>query len=527
MRKTFYYNETINMGFCIMASQPNLTNEVEKKEIKKPQPGPQSAFLSSPADIAIFGGSAGGGKTAALLMEAVRYTENPNFGAVIFRRTSPEITNPGGLWDESQIFYGDITGAKPTMGKTLWEFKSGAKVVFKHMQHEKDKFAWQGSQICLICFDELVHFTATQFFYMLSRNRSTCGIRPYIRATCNPDSKSWVKDFIGWWIDPNTGFPIPERSGVLRWMIRHGDSIIWGDSPKEIFDYVREHKLDVGKDGAKINIQPKSVTFIAATLYDNKILMEKDPSYLASLMALPYVERERLLGGNWNISMDKGIIKKEWIRYYKKDALPHVIRWTWSLDTAVKEEQANDYSCLQLWAECENGFYLVKLVLEKMEYPKLKSKTLSLFAAHPAHEVLIEDKASGQQLIQDFRPTKLPVIAMMPGRNMGKTKVERVNLTSTMWEAGKVFIPEDEPWAAQFITNMLNFPEVEHDDDVDACSQFLSRAIQMGRFLVDDIGAPSVPSGKIVGTGMPTEAFEDDINEYGDLVNNGYGLALP
>src|SRR5436305_14925946 len=75
-----------------------------------------------------------------------------------------------------------------------------------------------------VCFDELTHFTAHQFFYMVSRNRSTCGVRPYIRATCNPDADSWVADFLAWWIDPQTGLPIPERAGVLRYYIRVAES---------------------------------------------------------------------------------------------------------------------------------------------------------------------------------------------------------------------------------------------------------------------------------------------------------------
>src|SRR4029077_9839556 len=80
---------------------------------------------------------------------------------------------------------------------------------FSHLQLATSVYDWQGAQITLICFDELAHFTAHQFFYLLSRNRSTCGIKPYIRATCNPDADSWVAEFLAWWIDPETGFPIP------------------------------------------------------------------------------------------------------------------------------------------------------------------------------------------------------------------------------------------------------------------------------------------------------------------------------
>src|SRR5215831_3218950 len=75
------------------------------------QPGPQTDFLRSPADIVIYGGAAGGGKTVGLIIEPLRYVRRVvNFTAVFFRRTTPQITNPGGLWDESQNFYPRLGG---------------------------------------------------------------------------------------------------------------------------------------------------------------------------------------------------------------------------------------------------------------------------------------------------------------------------------------------------------------------------------------------------------------------------------
>lgn len=288
----------------------------------KPQAGPQERFLASPADIIVFGGAAGGGKSYALLLEAMRNYKNPGYGAVIFRRTHKQITDEGGLWDKSGELY-PLVGGQP-FGKNQWVFPSGAKITFSHMQHEKNKYDWDGSQIPLICFDELIHFSEQQFWYMMSRNRSTCGVPPYIRATCNPDSDSWVATLIAWWIDQESGYPIPERSGVIRWFVRIDGKLVWSTRRADL----EERYPDQG---------PQSLTFIGSTLSDNTILMAKDPGYRAKLMGLPLVEKERLLGGNWKVRPDAGL-KFPRDKWKLIDAIPlGVQNWVRFWDKAYTE----------------------------------------------------------------------------------------------------------------------------------------------------------------------------------------------
>src|SRR5690606_25652328 len=93
-----------------------------------------------------------------------------------------------------------------------WHFPSGALIKFSHLEHEQDIYNHQGGQYCLIIFDELTHFTRKQFIYLLSRNRSTCGVRPYVRATCNPDPESFVAELIEWWIDGEEKLPNGEKN---------------------------------------------------------------------------------------------------------------------------------------------------------------------------------------------------------------------------------------------------------------------------------------------------------------------------
>ena len=280
------------------------------------QPGPQTAFLQSAADICIFGGAAGCGKTFVLIAEALRHVGRvANFAAVFFRRTTPQITNPGALWDQTMTFCPQL-GGTPHVGVHEWRWPNGSKIKFSHLQFETTVHDWQGAEIALICFDELTHFTAHQFFYMVSRNRSTCGVKPYIRATCNPDADSWVAEFLAWWIDQETGFPIPERAGVLRYYLRVSDDIVWADRAEDLRRYMpRPEDLPPGVDPPR----PISVTFIPGTVFDNPALLRVNPDYVASLLSLPLVERARLLDGNWKIRPAAGL-------YFKRDGVPLSMR---------------------------------------------------------------------------------------------------------------------------------------------------------------------------------------------------------
>ena len=272
-----------------------------EKIIIKPQEGPQEKFLATSADICIYGGAAGGGKTYGLLLEPLRHMNNSDYNATIFRRDYTQVTSPGGLWDSSRKIYRYVKGASSLKTPKLhWVFRKGASVNFAHLGRDEDCDNWQGSQLTMIGFDELTHFSEYQFFYMLSRNRTDSGIKPYVRATCNPDADSWVADFISWWIDQETGYPIPERSGVIRWMVRINEAVTWFDSREEAV----QGAIENGVKQKQAETMPKSVTFISSTLHDNKILMKNDPGYLANLQAMALVQRERRQRDRWQDKPD-------------------------------------------------------------------------------------------------------------------------------------------------------------------------------------------------------------------------------
>src|SRR6516164_5895067 len=115
-------------------------------------------------------------------------------------------------------------------------------------------------------------------------------------------------EFVAWWIDQETGLPIPERAGVLRYYVRVAEKTVWADRPEELIDQmIRRQDMPPGADP----LRPISVTFIPAKVHDNPALLRVNPEYLTWLLSLPLLERERLLGGNWKIRPAAGLYFKQ------------------------------------------------------------------------------------------------------------------------------------------------------------------------------------------------------------------------
>jgi len=445
----------------------------------RPQPGPQLQFLSSAADIAVYGGAAGGGKTWALLMEPLRHIENPGFGAVFFRRTTVQVRNEGGLWDESYKLYAEIGGV-PRKSALAWRFPSGASVSFRHLEYDKSVYGWQGAQIPLICFDELTHFSERQFWYLVSRNRSTCGVRPYVRATCNPDADSWVASFIAWWIDPATGLPIPERAGVLRWFVRIGDALVWADRREDLAD----HLDPMGRSP----IPPKSLTFVPAKLTDNAALMAADPGYLANLMAQPTVERERLLLGNWKVRPAAGLyFQRGWCKLV--DAAPvelDVVRG-WDLAATPKTEHNDpDWTCgTKIGRDRRTGRFIVLHHVRTRDTPAKIQALIKNTASQDGPSVEISlPQDPGQAGKAQIAALTLALEGFV-ARGTPETgdKLTRFGPFSAQAQAGNVDVLRGL-WNEDWFTALEGFPEASHDDDADATARafnaFLHRLNSQG-----------------------------------------------
>lgn len=420
-------------------------------------------------------GAAGGGKSWALLYEALRHVDNPKFEAVIFRRNSNQILNAGGLWDASFEIYQKYPGAQAVKSPSpYWKFPSGAKISFRHLERDESVHKWQGTEICLLEFDELTHFTEKMFFYMLSRNRSTCGVEPYVRASCNPDADSFVARFIEWWIDPDTGYAIPERSGKIRYMARVNEEIVWGDTPEEVVRIANEADYDVEITEDDI----KSVSFVASNVYDNQVLLKTNKGYLANLKALSIVERERLLYGNWKIKAAKGL-------FFPRSALPplldtvptDVTRWVRAWDLAATDtDEGGDpaYTASVLLGKRKDGTYvLADATNHRLKAEKVREIVKQCAASDKAKYKRVRTRLS-QDPGQAGKEQAQSYIKMLAGFNVvavkeSGDKQSRAEPFAAQWQAGNVSVVAG-PWTETLLGQYESFPESKFKDLVDAGS---------------------------------------------------------
>lgn len=222
----------------------------------RPHPGKQEEYCSRGEFEALFGGAAGGGKSDALVALATRFVGHPQFRGLLLRRTFPQLQE---IIDRCWQQYPDLGGVYRST-EHRWYFPSGAMINLGHMQHEDDKYNYQGKQFHFIGFDELTQFTESQYLYLFSRARGVDpNIPTLIRATTNPGGIGhvWVKNRF---VDvASPGQPFVDRGTGL------------------------------------------SRVFIPALVYDNPTLCDADPGYIARLEALPDIEKRRLLHGDWAI----------------------------------------------------------------------------------------------------------------------------------------------------------------------------------------------------------------------------------
>lgn len=245
-------------------------------------------------DEALYGGAAGGGKSDALVCEALRQVHIPHYKGLILRKTYPQLAE---LIDKTMKYYPRaFPGARYNGSAHAWVFPSGARILFGSMQYTKDRTKYQGQAYDFIGFDELTHFTFDEYSYLFSRNRPNGpGTRCYIRSTANPGGvgHGWVKERFITAAPPMT--------------------TIWDD-------------VEIGFPDGHTERRRKSRIFVPASVFDNPALLDNDPGYLTNLASMPEADRQALLYGDWDSF--SGQVFTEWRNdpaHYEDRRCTHVI----------------------------------------------------------------------------------------------------------------------------------------------------------------------------------------------------------
>ncbi|MFA5101513.1 MAG: terminase, partial [Candidatus Omnitrophota bacterium] len=310
---------------------------------------------------------------------------------------------------------------------------------------------------------------------LLSRNRSTCGVRSYVRATCNPCPADdlvggWLANFLSWWI-ADDGYADLSRAGKRRWMVRINEEIIWANHKEELDG---KYMTDSGEP-----IEPKSVTFIPATIYDNPILMQSDRGYIANLMALPKVDRERLLGdrergGNWKVRATAGMFfHRDWFRILQSapQGYRKVRFWDMAATAPSGKNTDPDWTVGALVGTKDGDvviFDIQRVRARPFEVDQLLVQTAAIDGADTTIVIEQEPGSSGVAIIEHYKKLIGYGYHFIAERATGAQE-NRVKPFSHYCEAGLVSLVAGD-WNHPFITESENYPAGGHDDQVVAAS---------------------------------------------------------
>ena len=275
----------------------------------------------------------------------------------------------------------------------------------------------------------------------------------------NPES---VKSFEGCdicWIEEAND--VPEESWrILIPTIRKEGSEIWvGFNP--VFDDDPTYLRFVANT-------PESAFIRKVSYKDNPFLTQVSKDEIAHLKKSSYAEYDHVYGGNCRVVGDGAVFNTDWFSEYS--TLPskfETVIQSW--DTAYKADQHNDPSACITIGQANGMWYVLNILNERLEYPELKRKVIAMQESWNANIVLIEDKASGQSLIQELR-NKINIIPIQPVGD----KETRARVASAVVETGRISLPNNIPWVITFKKELTLFPDGKHDDCVDALSQFIN-----------------------------------------------------
>ena len=195
---------------------------------------------------------------------------------------------------------------------------------------------------------------------------------------------------------------------------------------------------------------------------------------LQSLAAMRRAMGEYVFAGQYQqdpVPLGGGMVKLDWFKVYGPGDLPSGGTIVQSWDTASKESELADYSVCTTWLVCDKNLYLLDVFRERLDYPKLKRAVREMADKFKPATILIEDKASGIQLIQELKSEGLFAVK---GVKPDGDKLMRLHAQTAAIENGFVHLPKEAPWRLDYLAELTSFPKAKYDDQVDSTSQALA-----------------------------------------------------
>lgn len=474
-----------------------------QKVVFSPASKAQEQFLNSEAKFTFYGGAAGAGKSACLLGAFLKVCHHPNTRGVIFRRTTKQISNPGGLFDAAIRLYKQVDPKLKIRTRDLeLEFSTGATLKFAYLDKPIDRYNFQGAELTFIGFDEIQQLDEENVVYLISRLRSTTVDYPLqIYATGNPDYDAFIRPWVEYALDQK-GIPIRKESYPSRYFIRINDGYEWADTQEEL-----EAKYGKADDAGIISFK-----FIPGNIYDNPILIKTNPGYLAQLKALSPVERDRLLFGSWYARAEAaGYFKRDWVTLVDRPNLQtrnRVRSWDIAMSLPSPAYPDPDWTRGLLVSKDKSSVYTVEDLVSIRDRTNKVEELIFKTAFADGKDVIItipQDPGASAGAYAKGLKMKLAEYGFNCRLVRPQTsKASRFALFSSVSEAGFVNVVKAD-WNNEFFTELESFDGEKtkgHDDIVDTCSDatlVLSKNTQLPSF--------SLPSDLTVGNNF---GFQDN-----------------
>lgn len=473
----------------------------------------QEKYLKSNAKVLVVGGAAGSSKSFVGLMRHLRWVEDPFYRGFCIRKNSTAIMKEGGLFDEAVGLYRLYDPKiKVKLKDQKIVFTSGASVSFSHYEDDKAGNLYQGLQLSNVFYDEATHASESHIWWLISRLRTKAKLNPGIWLSCNPDPDSFLFEWVSWWLYPEGhekyGLPDPDKNGIIRYVLRVGGVMCWGDTPEELI--LRYGKSDLPMDHEK-QVKPIPFQVLLGTIYDNPTLMETQPEYLANLEALPDVERRRLLLGDWTArESNSSFFNRTWVEElldypHQNDIIETVRAYDFAGTLPHDGNKSPDYTATIKMVKLRNGDYVItdikrtrirfgdweQFVLDQAAEDD--KNTIVLIpqdpnpAAKAATEILVRRLCELGIYAQSVRASTSKLDRFRPFSALaqqGAVKIMKgcgTDLENKIYNSNEFFYKELEAF-----TGERKKSEVGHDDMVDCCGDAIAKLtskINIGNFL--------------------------------------------